>query len=152
LVADDNRDAADSIGLLISELGAGVRIAYDGVQALQVLREFDPALMLLDIGMPDQEADRKRTAAAGFDAHLTKPVSVVVALSPYLRAVWLQVQLIDQLLPFLVPLAAGASEQWIVRGVPDPLLQHDDPPQLAEMVHGGIDEQILRPLLPSDYV
>jgi signal transduction histidine kinase/ActR/RegA family two-component response regulator len=115
LVVDDNRDAADSIGLLISELGAKVRIAYTGMQALQILREFDPALVLLDIGMPDingyqaceqirrlkgaavsivavtgwgQDADRKRTAAAGFDAHLTKPVNLeqLVALAQEARA------------------------------------------------------------------
>jgi signal transduction histidine kinase len=103
LVVDDNSDAADSIGLLISEFGGVVRIAYDGAQALEVLKNFDPALVLLDIGMPDldgyqaceqirrqkgtavsiiavtgwgQEADRRRAAQAGFDAHLTKPVEL----------------------------------------------------------------------------
>jgi signal transduction histidine kinase/ActR/RegA family two-component response regulator len=101
LVVDDNQDAADSMGLLIADLGAEVRVAYDGTNAISVVRTFDPSLVLLDIGMPDldgyeacqtirrekgaaisivavtgwgQEADRRRTAEAGFDAHLTKPV------------------------------------------------------------------------------
>jgi CheY-like chemotaxis protein len=115
LVVDDNRDAADSIGLLISELGAAVRIAYDGAQALEALKDFDPALVLLDIGMPaldgyqacqqirrakgaavsiiavtgwGQEADRRRAAEAGFDAHLTKPMDLshLITLAESARA------------------------------------------------------------------
>jgi PAS domain S-box-containing protein len=101
LVVDDNRDAADSTGLLMSSLGGDVRVAYDGAGALDQLRVFEPALVLLDIGMPEldgyelcrrirqlrgralsivavtgwgQEDDRRRAADAGFDAHLTKPV------------------------------------------------------------------------------
>jgi signal transduction histidine kinase len=103
LVVDDNSDAADSMGLLISELGAEVQVAYDGVNALKAVRDFGPTLVLLDIGMPGldgyeacqqirrekgsavsivavtgwgQDADRRRTADAGFDAHLTKPVEL----------------------------------------------------------------------------
>jgi signal transduction histidine kinase len=102
LVVDDNQDAADSIGLLIGDLGAEVRVAYDGSRALAVVKEFDPSLVLLDIGLPDlngyeacqeirrmkgssvsivavtgwgQDEDRRRALAAGFDAHLTKPVN-----------------------------------------------------------------------------
>jgi signal transduction histidine kinase len=101
LVVDDNQDAADSIGLLIGDFGAEVRVAYDGVGALAALKDFDPSLVLLDIGLPDlngyevcrqirgikggtvsvvavtgwgQDADRSRALEAGFDAHLTKPV------------------------------------------------------------------------------
>jgi signal transduction histidine kinase/CheY-like chemotaxis protein len=103
LVVDDNPDAADSMALLICDLGAEVRVAYDGVNALNAVRDFDPSLILLDIGMPGldgyeacqrirrekgaavaivavtgwgQEADRRRTTEAGFDAHLTKPVEL----------------------------------------------------------------------------
>ena len=53
LVEDDNQDAADSIALLIGDFGAEVRVAYDGAGALAALREFDPSLVLLDIGLPD---------------------------------------------------------------------------------------------------
>jgi signal transduction histidine kinase len=116
LVVDDNQDAADSIGLLIGDLGADVRMAYDGASALIALKEFDPSLVLLDIGLPDlsgyeacrqirgikggaisivavtgwgQDEDRRRALAAGFDAHLTKPVDPdrIAALAAATRAV-----------------------------------------------------------------
>lgn len=52
-MVDDNQDAADSIGLIIGDFGPEVRIAYDGAGALEVLKDFDPSLVLLDIGLPD---------------------------------------------------------------------------------------------------
>jgi PAS domain S-box-containing protein len=100
LVVDDNRDAADAMMLLVSQLGGDVRVAYDGLSALAVLDEFQAAVVLLDIGMPGldgyqtcrqirerqgaavcvvavtgwgQEQDRQLAAQAGFDAHMTKP-------------------------------------------------------------------------------
>lgn len=102
LIVDDNADAADSTALLIAQLGGEVKVAYDGANALEMLRDFDASLVLLDIGMPGldgyqtcslmrrekgdairivavtgwgQEEDRRRAAEAGFDAHLTKPVN-----------------------------------------------------------------------------
>ena len=101
LVADDNRDAADSLQRILSLYGHEVRVVYDGVAALKVGQEFRPRVAVLDIGMPGtdgyevartfrrklgpevklvaltgwgQAADRKRAAEAGFDHHLTKPV------------------------------------------------------------------------------
>ena len=101
LVVDDNQDAADSIAMLLSEYGSDTRVAYDAHGILEAVRDFEPALVLLDIGMPGidgyeacrlvrqekgasvriaaltgwgQEADQHRAAQAGFDAHLTKPV------------------------------------------------------------------------------
>jgi PAS domain S-box-containing protein len=101
LVADDNRDAADSLQRILVLYGHEVRVAYDGAVALQVGQEFRPRVAVLDLGMPGtdgyevartfrkklgpgvklvaltgwgQEADRKRALEAGFDHHLTKPV------------------------------------------------------------------------------
>lgn len=106
LVVDDNQDAADSLGLLLEALEYEVRVVYDGATALSILGEFKPAVVLLDIGMPDmdgyetarrirqrpegrdvslialtgwgQEDDRRRTQEAGFDQHLVKPVEIEV--------------------------------------------------------------------------
>ncbi len=103
LVVDDNRDAADSLALLLEHQGYDVRAAYSAPEALQQARAFDPELMLLDIGLPQmdgyevarrlrasgangrmrlialtgygQAEDRKRALASGFDAHITKPAS-----------------------------------------------------------------------------
>jgi CheY-like chemotaxis protein len=53
LVADDNRDAADSLAMLLEMWGHEVRVAYDGLSALQVARHFKPQVALLDIRMPE---------------------------------------------------------------------------------------------------
>jgi CheY-like chemotaxis protein len=102
LVVDDNSDAAESLALLLQIDGHDVRTAFDGVEALDLAAGFVPDVMLLDIGMPrldgyevarrlrkqpwardlalialtgwGQEQDRRRTAEAGFNAHLIKPV------------------------------------------------------------------------------
>jgi PAS domain S-box-containing protein len=104
LVVDDNRDAADTLGLLLEADGARVRIAYDGRSALAAAESFLPNSVLLDIGMPGmdgyevarrlrlderfaamhivaltgwgQDADRRQTRNRGFSHHLTKPVSL----------------------------------------------------------------------------
>ena len=101
LVVDDNRDAADSLGKLLNLAGAEARAVYNGFAALDVLPTYQPAVLLVDIGMPDmdgyelarrvrqlpncedltlialtgwgQAEDRQRSHAAGFDFHLTKP-------------------------------------------------------------------------------
>ena len=102
LVADDLRDSADSLGLLIELMGHAVEIVYDGEEALRTAERFRPDIALLDLGMPKldgfmvcqriraepwgasmrlvaqsgwgQDDDRRRTAAAGFDHHLVKPI------------------------------------------------------------------------------
>jgi signal transduction histidine kinase len=105
LVVDDNRDAADSLGLVLGSLGADVRIARDGREALELFDAYRPSAVLLDIGMPGMdgyevarrirersessppplmialtgwgsEEDRRRAAAAGFDRHLVKPADL----------------------------------------------------------------------------
>ena len=52
LVADDNRDAADSLASMLRLAGHEVRIAYDGREAVELAESFRPELALLDIGMP----------------------------------------------------------------------------------------------------
>jgi PAS domain S-box-containing protein len=103
LVADDNKDAAASLSMMLEIMGYETRSAYDGLQALEAADQFRPAVALLDIGMPKtngydvarhirqqpwgkdivlmavtgwgQETDKKRTLEAGFDHHLVKPVN-----------------------------------------------------------------------------
>ncbi len=102
LVVDDNRDAADSLAMLLKLLGADVHLAYDGPSALEALSICRPSVVLLDIGMPGmdgyevakrvrrdsrfsnitlialtgwgQENDRRHSQESGFDHHLVKPV------------------------------------------------------------------------------
>ena len=52
LVVDDNRDAADSLAMLLRTTGNDIRTAYDGLEAVQVASEFRPDVVLLDIGLP----------------------------------------------------------------------------------------------------
>lgn len=101
LVADDNRDAAHTLAMLLSLEGHEVRAVHDGAEALATGDEFAPQLVLLDIGMPlldgyetarqiqerpwgkhahlvaltgwGQEADRRKAMQAGFQDHLVKP-------------------------------------------------------------------------------
>ena len=105
LVADDNRDAADSLCRLLSLYGYEVRAAYDGGAALKVSESFRPHAAVLDIGMPVRsgydvarelrkrrgaelrlialtgwggEGDVQLAREAGFDYHLTKPADAGV--------------------------------------------------------------------------
>ena len=52
LVVDDNKDSANSLGMLLRLKGNEVRIAYDGLQAVGLAEAFSPELVLLDIGLP----------------------------------------------------------------------------------------------------
>ncbi len=88
------------MAMLIEEMGGHAKVAYDGDSALAMLQEYQPEVILLDIGMPGldgyetgqrirrvlgdqvlivavtgfgQEQDKKKAKRAGFDAHLTKP-------------------------------------------------------------------------------
>jgi CheY-like chemotaxis protein len=100
LVVDDNRDAGETLGMLLTSLHATVRTVHSGPDALAEIDEFDPEVVLLDIGMPfmdgyevarrirakrgknvrlialtgwGQEDDVQRAKRAGFDHHLVKP-------------------------------------------------------------------------------
>ncbi len=103
LVVDDNRDAAESLAMLLGILGHEVRTAHDG-EAGVAAAEFRPDLILMDLGMPTVDGyeaarriraepwggetflvaltgwgaddDRRQTRDAGFDRHLVKPVAL----------------------------------------------------------------------------
>jgi PAS domain S-box-containing protein len=104
LVVDDNTDAADLLATSVRLMGHVARVAHDGPAALQIAAQFQPTVALLDIGLPvmdgyelarhlrdlpgleslrliavtgySQEADRRHTAAAGFERHLVKPIQL----------------------------------------------------------------------------
>ena len=103
LVVDDNRDAAESLALILELSGHRVAVAYDGIEAIERACQLCPDAIFLDIGMPGKngyevarelraraelnnthlialtgwgaETDRARTHEAGFDAHFTKPAA-----------------------------------------------------------------------------
>jgi signal transduction histidine kinase/CheY-like chemotaxis protein len=104
LVVDDNRDSAESLAMLLEVTGSEVRMAHDGLEAVQAAEQFRPDVILLDIGLPKlhgfdaarrireqpwgktmvlvaitgwgQEEDRRKSMSAGFNAHMVKPVDV----------------------------------------------------------------------------
>src|SRR6185312_9598033 len=69
LVVDDNRDAADSLCMLLKARGHDVRVAYDGLEAVGAAVTFQPEVVLLDIGLPKlsgyEAAQRIREARGG---------------------------------------------------------------------------------------
>jgi PAS domain S-box-containing protein len=109
LVVDDSRDNAESLGQLVRSMEHEIELAYDGPSAVAAAERFAPDVVLLDIGLPGfdgyevarrirssaqgrdarliaitgwgQASDKRRAWAAGFDAHLTKPVDPAALLS-----------------------------------------------------------------------
>jgi CheY-like chemotaxis protein len=103
LIVDDDRELAELMGELVAQIGHDVRVATDGREALTLVKAFDPAVVLLDLGLPDMsgyEVVRRIRAlrpegllvaavtgvarqgqlatarAAGFDHFLAKPVDM----------------------------------------------------------------------------
>jgi CheY-like chemotaxis protein len=102
LVVDDNRDSGDSLSMLLRVRGHDVRTARDGLQAIEMTPDFQPSVILMDIGMPElngydatrhiralpsgkdvmiialtgwsQPDDFRKSTEAGCSAHLVKPV------------------------------------------------------------------------------
>jgi signal transduction histidine kinase/ActR/RegA family two-component response regulator len=102
LIADDNADSAESMGMLLRLMGNEVRIASDGLEAVEQAAQFQPDIVLMDIGMPRLDGyeaarrirnqgwsrdtllvavtgwgpsdDSEEATAAGFDHHFTKPL------------------------------------------------------------------------------
>ena len=102
LVVDDNTDSAETMAEMLKLWGHEVATAHDGPGALEAARAQQPDAVLLDLGLPVMDGyetarrlrqeglggqllvavtgygtaeDRRRAAEAGFDTHLTKPVS-----------------------------------------------------------------------------
>jgi len=106
LIADDNRDSADSMAMMLGLLGFETTVVYDGDEAIQAAATLRPRIAILDIGMPrlsgnevarrlraedwakdmvlialsgwGREDDRRKTRDAGFDHHLVKPLDLHV--------------------------------------------------------------------------
>jgi CheY-like chemotaxis protein len=106
LVADDNRDAGETLAMLLRLDGHEVHVATNGLEAVEMFTQVRPDVAILDIGMPGlsghevaqrirmlgdeppvtliavtgwgQKADKDRAAASGFDHHFTKPVEPTV--------------------------------------------------------------------------
>lgn len=104
MVVDDNEDAAELLAVLLRRMGNKTRITHDAHSALELVEEFQPDVAVLDIGLPvmdgyelarrlralpcaksirlvaltgyGQPSDRERAMAAGFDAHLVKPIGM----------------------------------------------------------------------------
>jgi CheY-like chemotaxis protein len=103
LVVDDNRDLTDTLGMMLRFSGNSIRTAHDGEAAVAAAEEFNPDIIILDLGLPKlngyeacrrirrqpggkqriivavtgwgREEDRRRTKDAGFDQHWVKPVN-----------------------------------------------------------------------------
>ncbi len=102
LVVDDNRDAADTLAMMLDLIGMDTRRLYDPLQVEAEFASFAPDIAFMDVGMPalsgydlarnlranadtsrgvvlvavtgwGQPEDRRRTREAGFDHHLVKP-------------------------------------------------------------------------------
>lgn len=106
LIAEDNRDSADSLKVLLEAIGHEVHLAYDGESAVRAAAALRPNAILMDIGLPGvngydaarqvraqnpdlqvqiialtgwgQGVDRQRSAQAGIDHHLVKPADFAV--------------------------------------------------------------------------
>jgi len=113
LIADDNRDGADSLALMMESMGGSVRTAYDGDEAIEGIIGFRPHVAFLDIGMPKkngydvarlvrerhdgkevvlvaqtgwgQVEDKRQAVDAGFDHHLVKPLELQAVLDVFAR-------------------------------------------------------------------
>jgi CheY-like chemotaxis protein len=104
LVVDENRDAADSLALILGQMGHEVRVSYDSREAIEVARSLGPDIVFLDLVMPGidgyevarqmrsdpqlqhalivavtgfgGEEDRERSRKAGIDHHVVKPIDL----------------------------------------------------------------------------
>jgi CheY-like chemotaxis protein len=113
LIVDDNTDAAHMLAEALAAMGHETRVAFDGPSGFDAAAGFEPDIAFLDIGLPamdgyelarkmrtelsfpqlrlvaltgyGQDSDRERSAAAGFDSHMVKPISLVAVASTIKR-------------------------------------------------------------------
>ena len=113
LLVDDNEDAAELLAMSLRQLGHHVEVAFDATAAMQLAKQYLPDVALLDLGLPvidgyellshlqaeegwsgvrfvaltgyGQQSDRDRTEAAGFAAHLVKPIEIETVHAQVLR-------------------------------------------------------------------
>ncbi len=106
LLVDDNKDVAESLATLLTDLGHEVRVSYHGAAAIEVARGFEPEVAFLDIGLPEmsgyelarrlrkelrnnqlflvaltgygQDEAMRNAREAGFDAFVPKPGDLTV--------------------------------------------------------------------------
>jgi CheY-like chemotaxis protein/anti-sigma regulatory factor (Ser/Thr protein kinase) len=104
LIADDNKDAATSLAMILNIMGNETQAVYDGLAAFNAAPVFKPDVILLDIGMPElngsdaarrireqpwgrdivlvaltgwgQDEDKRQSLAAGFNFHMVKPIDL----------------------------------------------------------------------------
>jgi PAS domain S-box-containing protein len=107
LIVDDNQDAADSLAMVLRFEGHETSVAYSAQAAIETVQSYQPEFVLLDIGLPNMDGyevarriqasgstariialtgygqveDRQRSSAAGFTAHLVKPVDLAMLKS-----------------------------------------------------------------------
>jgi CheY-like chemotaxis protein len=107
LIVDDNQDAADSLAMVLKFEGHTASVAYSAQSAIEIVQATHPEFVLLDIGLPNMDGyevarrlrasgavariialtgygqveDRQRSVAAGFAAHLVKPVDIALLKS-----------------------------------------------------------------------
>jgi len=105
LIIEDGVDAAESLRLALELEGHEVAVAYDGPSGVERARELTPDVVLCDIGLPEMDGfqvarairnepalretflvaltgyalpeDQRHASEAGFDAHLTKPATIL---------------------------------------------------------------------------
>lgn len=115
LIVDDEPDNLELLSDVLQYYGVAVVSASSGMHALQVLREFAPNLIILDLGMPEMSGwelreliraqtslasvpvlalsahamvgDRERALAAGFDGYLSKPINVGTIIADIRNAI-----------------------------------------------------------------
>ena len=113
LIVDDNTDAAEMLAEALSAMGHETRVAFDGPSGLDAAAGFAPDIAFLDIGLPamdgyelarkmraelgvpslrlvaltgyGQDSDRQRSAEAGFDSHMVKPIDIRAVASTIKR-------------------------------------------------------------------
>jgi DNA-binding response OmpR family regulator len=78
LIADDNRDWADGLKLLLADEGYSVRTAYDGRDAIEAAREFQPQVVILDVWMPRMTGFE---AGRVFSRHPSDTRPVIIAVT-----------------------------------------------------------------------